>query len=235
MREKKAENIFLRLISKKVKSIKNKWRIFSKRSFCNYFGRKIQVFFQGQPGKLQISGQFPGDVANVPGFVRNAGEGFFILGIAENETVKRSIAGKPFSLGSEGKFGNQFHADGRTGEIQGKTALVFAGARGSNIGTASVNLLLAFVRSVTGNPIETKSFLTGGIHKAKRCLGGPFFQKALGITRKGIEGNADIYKVFGNVVRWKRVRLVDQASVISLHKNPPFFTSFIFMKNRSGI
>ena len=128
---------------------------------------KIQIFFQCLPCELQISSQFPGDIADVPGLVGDAGDGFFVLGIAEDEAVEGGIASKPFSLGSVGEFRDELHADGGAGKVQGKAALVFAGAGSSHIGTAGVELLLAFVGAVAGNSVETQPFLAGSIYQAK--------------------------------------------------------------------
>ena len=141
--------------------------------FC--FNGKIQIFFQRHSGKGQISGKLPCDVADMPGFVRNAGDGFFILRIAENKTVKRSIAGEPFSLWSLGKFRNQFQANGRTGNIQCQSALVLTGARLGNIGIACVKLLLALIRTISGDSIKASSFFASCIYKAKGSVSSLFF------------------------------------------------------------
>ena len=95
--------------------------------FC--FNGKIQIFFQRHSGKGQISGKLPCDVADMPGLVWNSGNVFFVLGIAENKSEKRCVAGKPFAFWSLGKFRNQFQANGRTGNIQCQSALVLTGSQ----------------------------------------------------------------------------------------------------------
>lgn len=176
---------------------------------CLQFFWKIQIFFQCLSSEFQISCQFPGDVADVPGFVGDAGNGFFVLWIAEDEAVKGGVSGQPFSLGSVGEFRDELHADGWAGKVQGKAALVFAGAGSGDVGTAGVELLLAFVGAVTGNSIETQPFLAGCIYQAKCCLGSLFFQKTLGIAWKCVEGNTDVNQVFRNIVGWKRMGFID--------------------------
>lgn len=120
--------------------------------FC--FNGKIQIFFQRHSGKGQISGKLPCDVADMPGLVWNSGNVFFVLGIAENKSEKRCVAGKPFAFWSLGKFRNQFQANGRTGNIQCQSALVLTGARLGNIGIACVKLLLALIRTISGDSIK---------------------------------------------------------------------------------
>ena len=170
---------------------------------------KIQIFFQCLSCKFQVSGKFPGDVADVPGLVGDAGDGFFVLGIAEDEAVEGGVSGQPFSLGGVGEFRDELHADGGAGQVQGKAALVFAGAGSGHVGTAGVELLLTLVGAVAGNSVETQPFLAGSIYKAESCLGGLFFKKTLWIIWECVEGDAGVNQVFRNVVGWKRVGFVN--------------------------
>jgi len=43
----------------------------------------------------------------------------------------------------------------RTGEVQGKTALMFAGSGSGNIRAAGIELSLPLIGAVSGNPIKT--------------------------------------------------------------------------------
>ena len=67
-----------------------------------------------------------GHIADVPGLVREAGDLLSVFGIPEDETIERSVLFQPAAFSCCGKPFGELHMDGRTGDIQSKSALMLA-------------------------------------------------------------------------------------------------------------
>lgn len=89
-------------------------------------GRKTVVFFQSQICDGEPGSQRFGHIADVPGLVREAGDLLSVFGIPEDETIERSVLFQPAAFSCCGKPFGELHMDGRTGDIQSKSALMLA-------------------------------------------------------------------------------------------------------------
>ena len=82
------------------------------------------VFFQSQVGDGKPGGQRFCHIADMPGLIGDASDLLPVFRIPENKTVERSVLFQPSAFTSFGKLFGEFHMDGRTGNVQGKSALM---------------------------------------------------------------------------------------------------------------
>lgn len=144
---------------------------------------KVMIFFQSQVSDRQPGRQRFCHIADVPGFVRHAGDLFFIFRIPENKAIERSITlqPSPFSGGSE--FFAQFHMEGRTGNIKGQSALVLACTWSSYKSAPCKKLLLSLKRAVAGDCPQIQAGLMAGMEELGSRLCSLVFQKTFRISR----------------------------------------------------
>ena len=121
-------------------------------------------------------------VPDMPRLVNVSGQFFIFTGKAEHKAKGFGVGFQPDAFGGVRKFLAQLIVDGRTGDIDRQSGLVFAGAGiGNAFGgifpaafphTVFVDFLLPFVRAEGRDSHEVEPFLKAGIEKlAQRIVG----------------------------------------------------------------
>ena len=114
-------------------------------------GRKAVVFFQSQICDSEPGSQRFGHIADVPWFVRDAGDLLSVFWVPEDKTIERSVLFQPAAFSCCGKPFGELHMDGRAGYIQSKSALVLTCSWLCNERTSCKKLLLSLVGTISGN------------------------------------------------------------------------------------
>lgn len=141
------------------------------------------IFFQSQVSDRQPGRQRFCHIADVPGFVRHAGDLFFIFRIPENKAIERSITlqPSPFSGGSE--FFSTVPYGGTDRKHQGP---VRSGAR-LHLEQLQIapckKLLLSLKRAVAGDCPQIQAGLMAGMEELGSRLCSLVFQKTFRISR----------------------------------------------------
>lgn len=157
----------------------------------------------------------------MPGLPGDSGDMLFIFWIAYNKTKKRGMAVQPDSLFCFCKGFSQLHLYCRTGHVQSKAALMFAGSRRSNRRFSCKNFFLAAVRAVTGYAVQIQSFGAAAGDQLQSGEGCFFFQKTLRLSGNSIKGQSDINQMLRYKIFRKRILPVNENRIIFVHKNPP--------------
>lgn len=181
------------------------------------------IFFQSQVSDRQPGRQRFCHIADVPGFVRHAGDLFFIFRIPENKAIERSITFQPspFSGGSE--FFAQFHMEGRTGNIKGQSALVLACTWNSYKSAPCKKLLLSLKRAVAGDCPPDSGRTYGRHGRAGKPPLQPGIPEDVSDLPVQPQKAADINKMLRHKSFRQRMFPADQPGIkISVHKKTPF-------------
>ena len=176
------------------------------------------VFFQSQVGDGKPGCQRLCHIADMPGLIGDAGDLFPVFGIPENKTVERCVLFQPPALTSCGKLFGEFHMDGRTGNVQSKSALMLACAWLRHKRASCKKFLLPPERTVSGNCPQIQATSVAGVKKLGGGSGGLTFQQPFGITWSCLKWQANVNEMFRYKGFRQRMLPVDQTGV----KKTPF-------------
>ena len=136
---------------------------------------------------------------------------------------------------SFGKLFGEFHMDGRTGNVQGKSALMLACSWLCHKRASCKKFLLPPERTISGNCPQIQTTSVAGVKKLGGGSGSLTFQQSFGIPGSCFKWQADINEMFRYKGFRQRMFPVDQTGVkISVHKKPPFLIHKL-MKRKGGL
>lgn len=176
-------------------------------------GRKTVVFFQSQICDGEPGSQRFGHIADVPGLVREAGDLLSVFGIPEDETIERSVLFQPAAFSCCGKPFGELHMDGRTGDIQSKSALMLARTWPGNKRAFRKELLLSLVGTISGNCPQVQTTSVTGMEKLGSGFCSLILQKPLRISRCCFKWKSDIDKMFRHKGFRQRMLPADQPGI----------------------
>ena len=176
-------------------------------------GRKAVVFFQSQICDGEPGSQRFGHIADVPGFVREAGDLLSVFGIPEDETIERSVLFQPAAFSCCGKPFGKLHMDGRTGDIQSKSALMLARTWPGNKRAFRKELLLSLVGTISGNCPQVQTTSVTGMKKLGSRFCSLILQKPLRISRRCFKWKSDIDKMLRHKGFRQRMLPADQPGI----------------------
>ena len=168
------------------------------------------VFFQGETCHSEIQGKGFPHIADMPGLPGKPGDRFLSPGIADHKAVKGSVLFQPAPLRGIRKGFLQLHVDLRTGKIQGKTGLVFAGpgrgdCRAFPPEGIQIKLLLPFIGTIAGYPYDPH-LIQSRLGKETACgFGGLSPEKPLFGAGRGVESDPCLFLVVRYVSGVKKV------------------------------
>ena len=176
-------------------------------------GRKAVVFFQSQICDSEPGSQRFGHIADVPGFVREAGDLLSVFGIPEDEAIERSVLFQPAAFSCCGKPFGELHMDGRTGYIQSKSALMLARTWPGNKRAFRKELLLSLVGTISGNCPQVQTTSVTGMKKLRSRFCSLIFQKPFRISRRCFKWKSDIDEMLRHKGFRQRMLPADQPGI----------------------
>lgn len=193
------------------------------------------VFFQSQVGDGKPGGQRFCHIADMPGLIGDASDLLPVFRIPENKTVERSVLFQPPAFTGFGKLFGEFHMDGRTGNVQSKSALMLTCSWLCHKRASCKKLLLPPERAVSGNCPQIQATSVAGVKKLGGGSGGLTFQQSFRIAGSSFKWQTDINEMLRYKGFRQRMLPVDQTDVkISVHKKPPFLIHKL-MKRKGGL